>query len=137
MPAKIPTTHTDLFTNPIVVTLSTVMPDGQPQATPIWCDYDGTYLYVNTAVGRQKDKNMQANPKVTISVIDPANPYRWVEVRGEVIARTLEGAAEHINKLSHRYQNRDYLSGKDREIRLQQTRVIYTVEPQKVLASGA
>jgi hypothetical protein len=134
--SSVPEKYRDLLEGPVVVSLVTVMPDGQPQATPVWCSFDGDLIWVNTATGRQKDKNLQANPKVTLLAIDPQNPYRWVEVRGQVIERQLEGAVDHINQLAKLYVNRaDYYSmnpdQKDKE-----TRVIYKIKPAKVLAAG-
>lgn len=136
MTVPIPASHRDLLDGPVVVALVTVMPDGQPQATPVWCNTDGDYVLINTARGRQKDRNMSHNPKVTVLAIDPGNPYRWIEVRGQVIEITEEGAVEHINALSKLYTgNPDYYSfnpaakGKEK-------RVIYRIEPRRVLTSG-
>src|SRR5579871_1749409 len=112
MAITIPENFRDLFRDdkPVFVTLVTVMPSGQPQATPVWIDYDGDYVLVNTARGRQKDKNMQRNAKVTVLAVDPTNPYRWIEIRGKIADIVEEGALEHINKLAGKYRggNSDY-----------------------------
>jgi len=135
MSAQIPDSHKDLLERPVVVTLATVMPDGQPQATPVWCDFDGEYIRVNTARGRQKDKNMQRNGKVSILFIDPADPYRWLEIRGVVAEITEEGAFEHIDALSHKYVQKPYYGGyQSEEMRLKQQRVIYKIKPTRVNA---
>jgi PPOX class probable F420-dependent enzyme len=132
MPVPIPENFRDLFERPVVVTLVTVMPDGQPQATPVWCSYDGSHILINTARGRQKDRNMQANAKVTILAMDPDNPYRYLEVRGTVDAITEDGALEHINALSKKYRgNEDYYANMP-HLRGKETRVIYKIAPQKV-----
>ncbi len=117
----------DLFTKPIVCALATLMPDGQPQVTPVWCDYDGKYVRINTARGRQKDRNMTKRAKVTVFLIDPQDPYHWVEVRGHIAEITEDGAREHINQLAHKYTGKDYVYQQP-----DQVRVIYKIEPDKV-----
>lgn len=136
MAARIPDSHRDLLENPVVVALTTIMPDGQPQATPVWCLYDGTHIVINTARGRQKDQNMQQNPKVAILAIDPKNPYRYLEIRGEVDEATEEGGVEMINRLSERYTGRrDYYAGNP-QMRGKERRVTYKIRPTHVVASG-
>ena len=83
------------------------MPNGQPQATPVWVDYDGEFVRVNSARGRQKDRNMERNPHVTVLAIDPDNPYRWMEIRGIVEHISEEGGLDHINKLSKKYRGQE------------------------------
>ncbi len=119
----------DLLERPIVVTLVTLMPDNQPQATPVWFSYNGTHLLVNSAKGRQKDQNMRERPQVAISIIDPENPYRWLEVRGKVVEVTEEGAVDHINSLAKAYFGRDEYYANNPELRHKETRVIYRIEP--------
>jgi len=136
MAVPIPDTHKDLFVKPIFVTLVTVMPSGQPQATVVWADYDGTYVRVNTARGRQKDKNMQRNARVTVLAVDPTNPYRWIEVRGRIVEATEEGALEHINSLSLKYRgDPDYYAPYPERKAIEQ-RVTYKIEPTKVNTAG-
>lgn len=128
---NIPESHRDLLEGPYTITLVTVMPDGQPQATPVWCDLDGGYVRINTARGRQKDRNLnRPNAKVAITVIDPKDVNRWIEVRGEVADSTEEGAPEHINKLSWLYDNEDFYEGKTRPAG--EIRVIYRIRPTKI-----
>ena len=108
------------------------MPDGQPQATPVWVDYDGIYVRINSARGRQKDKNMKLGAKVTILVIDPDNSDRWMEIRGQVAVETEEGAIEHINVLSAKYGgNPDFFANKE-EMRGLEQRVTYKIEPLRI-----
>lgn len=129
----IPEDFMDLVTRPVVVTLVTVMPDGQPQATPVWFSYDGTHILVNTARGRQKDRNMKNRAKVTILAVDPENPYRYMEIRGEVVGEDEENGVAHINELSHKYTgNPDYYS-RNPERRQQETRIIFKIAPSKIL----
>src|SRR5437762_8388696 len=80
--------------------LATVMPNGSPQVTPVWFDFDGKYIRVNSARGRVKDKNMRRDPRVALSILDPDNPYRYLEIRGKVVKVTEDGAVEHINALA-------------------------------------
>jgi PPOX class probable F420-dependent enzyme len=135
MAVPIPEDFRDLLDDAVVVALVTIMEDGQPQATPVWVDYDGTYVRVNTARGRQKDKNMRPDAKVTVLAIDPKNPYRWLEVRGRVAEETEEGALEHINSLSLKYRGEpDYYAGNP-AMRGKQQRVTYKIEPLRVNTS--
>lgn len=103
--------------------LATLMPDGSPQVTPVWFDIDGEYILVNTNEGRVKDRNMKARPQVAMTIQDPNDPYRYLGIRGEVVGRTTEGADEHINKLSIRYDNKSWT------YRTEQRRIIYRIKP--------
>ncbi|MEO1439567.1 MAG: PPOX class F420-dependent oxidoreductase [Chloroflexota bacterium] len=143
MSNTIPETHLSLLTEPVYVTVVTMLPDGQPQATVVWCSHEDGKVAINTAVGRKKDKNMVANPKVTIMAINPENPYHWLEVRGTVASRITEDdgpeALEHINALAKAYAGKDaYFGGvtppeqRDREVRVK-----YKIEPTKVTAFGS
>lgn len=126
----IPDSHKDLLDRPIVVSLVTVMPNGQPQVTPVWCDFADGYVRINTARGRQKERNFNRNSKVAILAIDPNDTARWIEVRGEVEDSTEEGAREHINKLSWLYDGEDFFEGKTRPSG--EVRVIYRIRPTRV-----
>jgi PPOX class probable F420-dependent enzyme len=136
MSVQIPDSHKDLFERPVVVSLATVNRDGQPQVTPIWCDYDGTYIRINTARGRLKDKNMHERPQVTVLAIDPDDPYRWIEVRGTIEEETEEGGVDHINSLSRKYRGvLDYYS-RNPSKRGKETRVIYKMRPTHITKDG-
>lgn len=131
----IPNTHVDLFQTPIHGVLTTIMPDGAPQSSLIWVDYDGEHILINTTLERQKGRNMQANPRVTILVIDPRDSSRWVEVRGCVSEITQDGAEEHADKLTQRYcTNKLHFYGDIYPVEQKQkeTRVIVKVQPIKV-----
>ena len=134
MSAKIPKAYRDLLERPVVVTLVTLMADGQPQASPVWFSYDGTHLLINTARGRQKDRNMTARPQVTILFLDPEDPYRYMEIRGVVDEITEEGALEHINHLCYRYWAREDFYATIPENRDKEIRVIYKIKPVRVVA---
>ncbi|MCC6804608.1 MAG: PPOX class F420-dependent oxidoreductase [Anaerolineae bacterium] len=134
MPAIIPDSHRDLLTEPIHAVLTTLMPDGQPQCTVVWLDYDGAYLLVNTTLERRKGRNMQRNPAVAVLVVDPANGSRWIEIRGRVVEITPEGAEAHADRLTRLYTGRASFYGDiyPVERRLTETRVIVKIEPVKV-----
>src|SRR5271165_1907456 len=107
MSASIPENYKDLFDKPAFGSFTTLMPDGSPQTTPVWVDYENGDLWVNTAVGRQKDKNMKRDPRVSVAVIDPDNPYRFLEIRGKVREATEDGAVSHIDKMAKKYLGKD------------------------------
>jgi PPOX class probable F420-dependent enzyme len=135
MPIMIPDTHIDLFQNPVHGVLTTVMPHGAPQSSIVWIDYDGEYVLINTTLERQKGRNMQTNPKVTILVIDPKDVSRWVEVRGLVKEITQWGAEEHADKLTQKYciNKRHFYGGiYPVEQKHKETRVVVKVEPFKI-----
>jgi PPOX class probable F420-dependent enzyme len=129
MPAQvIPETHLDLFKKKAFANLVTLMPGGQPQVTPVWVDYDGHYVVINTAEGRQKDKNLQRDRRVALSILDPDNPYRYLEVRGHVAERTRNGADQHIDAMAKKYLEKDkYPFRQPNEVR-----VLYRIEPDHV-----
>ena len=107
MAKVIPEEYVDLFSKKAFGNLATVNTDGTPQVTPVWVDYDGTHILVNSARGRRKDKNMETNPAVALSILDPDNPYRYLEVRGRVAEITETGADEHIDKMAKKYLGQD------------------------------
>jgi PPOX class probable F420-dependent enzyme len=131
--AKIPNEYRDLLDRPILVSLATVQPDGQPQVHPVWADFDGTYVRLNTAAGRRKHLNMKERPQVTVLAIDPDNPFRWIEVRGTVAKVSEDGADDHIDKLAKDYLGVDVYPGH----RTDETRIICYVDPTRVIASGS
>jgi PPOX class probable F420-dependent enzyme len=124
----IPDSHLDLFKKKAFAHLATLMPDGQPQVTPVWVDFDGRYVLINTAEGRQKDKNLQRDGRVALSIIDPENPYRYLEVRGRVAQRTLDGADQHIDAMAKKYLGKDTYPFRQSG----ESRVIYKIEPKRI-----
>ena len=96
MSIAIPDSHRDLLEGPVNTVLSTVMPDGRPQTTPIWCNLDGYQVLINTMQGFRKEKNMRGNPLVTLLAYKLKEPLRNIEVRGRVIEMSEEGALEHL-----------------------------------------
>jgi PPOX class probable F420-dependent enzyme len=108
------------------------MPDGQPQVTPVWGDFDGTSLRVNTAAGRQKHKNMEERPQVTVMLLDPENPQRYLEVRGKIAKITAEGGDAHIDALAKKYIGAESYPFRNPA----ETRVICSIEPERVIGQG-
>lgn len=132
MADKIPDQYKDLFSKVAFANLATLMPDGGPQVTPVWFDFDGTHILVNSAKGRVKDKNMRRNKRVALSIVDPNNAYRHLDVRGEVTEITEQGADAHIDKLAKKYLGKDkYPFRQPGEVR-----VIYKIRPDKVSTMG-
>lgn len=124
----IPEKYRDVFEKRSFANFVTLMPDGSPQVTPVWIDYDGEHVLVNSARGRVKDKNVRRDPRVALSVVDPDNPYRYVEVRGQVEEITEEGAWDHIHKMAKKYLGQDkYPHAKEGEVR-----VLYKIRPDNV-----
>jgi PPOX class probable F420-dependent enzyme len=105
--AAIPQSHRDLFDKKSFAHIATVGRDGTPQVTPVWVDYDGTHIRFNTARGRVKTRNLERNPTVAMSVQDPDNPYRYVQVKGRVTEMTEKGADQHIDALAKKYLGQD------------------------------
>jgi PPOX class probable F420-dependent enzyme len=130
----IPQSHIDLLTTKkAFAQLATLMPDGSPQVTPVWIDYDGSHILINTAKGRMKDRNMQERSSIAMSVSDPDNPYRYLGVRGRVVEITEEGADEHINKMSKKYLGKDVYPYRKSSA---EVRRIYKVAPERVHVMG-
>ena len=125
MAKAIPSQFTDLFDKKTFAALATVMPDGTPQVTPVWVDFDGTHVVLNSARGRQKDKNMKVGAPVALSLIDPDNAYRHLQVRGRVVEVTEQGADQHIDRMAKKYLGQDkYPFRQPGEVR-----VLYKIEP--------
>lgn len=132
-PAPIPERYKDLLTSkPALAHLGTVMRDGRPQVTPIWFSFDGERVLLNSARGRVKDRNMRERPQVSLSIVDPDNAYRYIQIMGRVTEVTEEGGDAHIDLLAKKYL------GKDRYPWRQpgEVRVVYHVTPERVQASG-
>jgi len=131
--SAIPEAYSDLLTTKkAFANLATLNADGTPQVTPVWFDWDGSRLRINTAKGRLKDKNLRRTPAVALSIMDPDNPYRYVQVKGRVAAVTESGADAHIDSLSKKYLGQDrYPYRKPGEVR-----VIFTITPDRVQTMG-
>jgi PPOX class probable F420-dependent enzyme len=112
--------------------LATIMPDRTPQVTPVWFDYTNGVIRVNTAKGRVKARNMAEGSPVALSILDPDNAYRYIQIRGRVRRTTEQGAAAHIDSLAKKYLGKDkYPFGQPGEVR-----VMYEIEPKAANAMG-
>lgn len=131
--ADIPEGFKDVLTKKkAFANLATVGADGMPQVTPVWFDWDGTHLRVNTAKGRVKDKNMRRSPKVALAIVDPDNPYRYLQIRGRVAEVTESGADAHIDSLAKKYTGVDkYAHRQPGEVR-----VTFKIVPDRVQTMG-
>lgn len=116
---KIPESHIDILNKKSFAHLATIMPDGTPQVTPVWVDYDGTYIIINSARGRVKTRNMQAGSPVAVEIMDADNPYRYLQVRGKVVDVSEEGADAVIDSLAKKYLGVDsYPYRREGEVRV-------------------
>ena len=128
----IPDNFRDLFEKKAFGQLATLMKDGTPQLTPVWCDFDGKHVLVNSALGRVKDKNVRRNPSVAFMLLDPDNPYRYLTVRGKIVEITQDGADAHIDSLAKKYLNQEKYPYR----RAGEVRVIYKILPERVSTYG-
>ena len=131
--SSIPDAYLDLFEQATIAHVTTLSPDGRPHATPVWIDYDtdADRLLVNTERHRQKARNVDRDPRVAVSMTDPADAYRYLSVTGEVTAVTTEGAREHIDALTRRYMDRADYPGE-----IVSERVLLRIRPDEVLTGG-
>ncbi len=130
---EIPATYLDLLQQKAAfANLATIMPDGTPQVTPVWFDYTNGKIRVNSAKGRVKARNMREGAPVALAILDPENPYRYVQIRGRVGHVTEDGASAHIDSLAKKYLGKDkYPFAQPGEVR-----VLFEIEPAAVQASG-
>lgn len=113
--------------------LATLMPDGSPQVTPVWFDYAGGVVRVNTAKGRVKARNLHQGSQVAVAIMDPDNAYRYIQIRGRVRRATEEGAPAHIDSLAKKYLGKDkYPFAQPGEVR-----IMYEIEPVSVNVMAA
>lgn len=131
--ADIPTAFDDLLSEKKAFAhLATIMKDGSPQVTPVWFDYNAGKIRVNTAKGRVKARNMAEGARVALSILDPDNPYRYLQIRGVVSNVTEEGGDAHIDSLAKKYLGKDQYPWKNPA----EVRVIYEIEPLSAQTMG-
>lgn len=130
--SRIPDSFKDLLEKPIVVSLATVMPDGQPQVTPVWADTIDGKVRINTVAGRQKHRNLEERKQVTVLVIDSENPMRWMEIRGKVFSISEDDGIAVIDKLAKDYLGVDTYPWHNEE----DTRLTILISPTRVVTSG-
>lgn len=109
--------------------LSTIMEDGSPQVTPVWFNTDDEYIFINSARGRVKDRNMRSRPQVAMVLMDLSNPYRYLQIRGRVVEITTDRAMEHFDRLSIKYTGKP----RKRPLNENEVRVIYKIHPDRVV----
>ncbi len=131
--AVIPDHYHDLLTaKAAFANLATVMKDGSPQVTPVWFDYADGKIRVNTARGRVKARTLKPGARVALAILDPQNPYRYLQVRGRVVSEAEHGAAAHIDALAKKYLGQDkYPFAQPGEVR-----VMYEIEPTSASGNG-
>ena len=121
-----------LTTKKAYVHLATLMTDGSPQVTPVWFEYDGEFIIVNSAIGRTKDRNMKRDARVALSIQDPDNPYRYLQIRGTVVEITTDGADASIDRLAFKYLGLEQYPGR----RPDEVRVMYKIQPLSTTTMG-
>ena len=130
--AAIPDNYMDLLQKKAIANLATIMPDGTPQVTPVWVDYVGGMVRMNTAKGRVKARNLKPGARVALSITDPDNPYRYVQIRGRVASAQENGADAHVDALAKKYLDKDkYPFRQPGEVR-----IMYEIEPLAVSGMG-
>ncbi len=131
--SAIPETFTDLLSRAkrAFAFLALVTKDGAPHVTPVWFDYDGTHIVINTARGRVKDKILHRHPRVALAIQDPANPYRYIQIRGKVVVETEEGGYDQICALAEKYRGKREYPKNPGEVR-----VTYKILPEKCSTMG-
>ena len=128
MSQTIPNEFRDLFTKRAFASLGTVRPNGSPRVTPVWCDVDGEFVIVNTAKGRHQDKNIRRDARVAVVIIDPDNPYRYLEIRGHAVETSEQDAEIHLDKMAKKYLGADtYPYRQPGELR-----VLYKIQAEQV-----
>jgi PPOX class probable F420-dependent enzyme len=130
---RIPESHVDLLARPVHGVLTTMLPDGQPQSSLVWVDYDGRDALVNTTRERRKGRNMESNPRVSLLVVDPLDTGRFIQIRG--LAELIEqDACEHLDRLTRKYTSHPCYYGfvYPVEQRLVETRVICRIHATRV-----
>jgi PPOX class probable F420-dependent enzyme len=132
MASSFPEKYLDLFQKKAFGSFTTLMADGSPQTTPVWVDHQNDEIWVNSALGRQKDKNVRRDPRVALAVIDPDNAYRYVEVRGSVREITEDGADAHIDRMAQKYLGQDKYPYRQPG----EKRVLYKIRIEKTHAMG-
>lgn len=133
MSLPIPASHQDLLTRPIHGVLTTMMPDGQPQSSLVWCDFDGLCARINTTAERQKGRNLLANPRVTLLIVDPDDTARYIEIRGEA-ELTTEDALAHLDAITRQYTRHPAYYGYiyPHEQQYRETRLICRIRASKI-----
>lgn len=132
MSKPIPESHLDILTKANFAHVATLMPDGSPQVTPVWIDVENGQVVFNTADGRQKARNLDRDGRIALSVHDQGNPYRYIQIRGRIAAKTTQGADAHIDKMAKKYMGLDAYPYRNAA----EQRVIYRIEAEHIQTNG-
>lgn len=105
----IPDSHADLldWETKALANVATVGPNGEPQNNPVWFDWDGTHLMFSLTTTRQKYRNLKRDPRISMSVIDPSNLYRYIEIRGELVDIEADPNIDFISRMAKKYIDKD------------------------------
>jgi len=128
MATTIPAEFNDLLESKALANIATIGPKGEPQNNPVWFEWDGSHILFSQTKGRQKFHNLQREPRVAVSIVDPKDPYRYVEVRGKVVRIDEDPNKQFINKMAKKYLDQDVYPWSQPG----DERVIIVVEPEKV-----
>jgi PPOX class probable F420-dependent enzyme len=132
MAIKLTDQQKKFFTGKNFAHIATTNKDGSPQVTPVWIDFDGTYIIVNSEQKRLKVRNLKRDPRVSLSVCDAENPYSYIGVKGRVVEITTTGGFEGIDKLAQQYIGQEkYPWNKPDDVR-----VVIKIEPEKASGQG-
>jgi PPOX class probable F420-dependent enzyme len=128
MAATLTDAQAQVLKNPNFAFMATLMPDGRPQVSPVWIEYDGKHVLINSEEKRLKVRNLKRDPRISIAIAKQENPYEYVEIRGKVVEMTTEGAADDIDRLAKKYLGQDkYPYNKPGDVR-----IILKIEPIEV-----
>lgn len=128
----IPEQYSDILRSTALAHVATVGPKGEPQSTPVWFDWDGEHVLFSQTKGRQKYRNVKRNPAIALSIVDPNNPYRYIEIRGKVIAIDDDQNNRFIDSMAKKYMGKDkYPFNQPGD-----ERVIVVVEPEHTTHMG-
>ena len=130
---QIPEKYQDLLNSNALVTVATIGPKGEPQANPVWFGWDGQHVLISQTKGRQKYHNIQRNPRIALSIVDPANPYRYLEIRGKVVRIDEDSDLSFINSMAKKYLNQDKYPFHEPG----DERVVLVIEPERTTQQGA
>ncbi len=136
----LPPVHLKLLGEPVTAALATLNPGGTIQLTPVWCNHGGTFINLNSVRGRLKDRNLRANPNLTLILVNPNNPYHWITILGRVVKVIEEDdreegwqATQTIDDLAETYLGKRPYPLRDPR---GEVRVLYKVEPRRIVTFG-
>lgn len=128
----IPENYADLLDSKALAHIATIGPKGEPQVNPVWFGWDGTHIRFSQTTTRQKYKNLQDDPRISLSIVDPANDYRYLEVRGRVVAVEPDPGIAFINSMAKKYMGVDTYPWHNPT----DERIVIVVEPEHTTQMG-